>query len=117
MRRPSTRMICCSGSTLAPYLRTISPSTSTRPSPISSSQYRRLPRPAAASTFCSRTPPGTSVSESRSPSSKSAGGLRRDPLRALLIPPAGGLLLPDGIYGLPHGLASTFDLVREEGGE
>src|SRR5690348_15176662 len=64
MRLPSTLMIWWSGSTLAPYRRTISPSTSTRPSPISSSQRRRLPTPAAASTFCRRTPPGTSTSES-----------------------------------------------------
>src|SRR5262245_20669778 len=64
MRLPSTLMIWWSGSTLAPYRRTISPSTSTRPSPISSSQCRRLPTPAAASTFCRRTPPGTSMSES-----------------------------------------------------
>src|SRR5262249_44640285 len=35
-----------------------------RPSPISSSHRRRLPTPAAASTFCRRTPPGTSMSES-----------------------------------------------------
>src|SRR5258705_9357 len=65
MRLPSTLMIWWSGSTLAPYRRTISPSTSTRPSPISSSQRRRLPTPAAASTFCRRMPPGTSTSESR----------------------------------------------------
>src|SRR5882757_8740825 len=39
---------------------------------MSSSQYRRLPTPASARTFCSRTPPGTSVSESRSPSSSSS---------------------------------------------
>src|SRR6185437_4608468 len=64
MRLPSTLMIWWSGSTRAPYRRTISPSTSTRPSPISSSQCRRLPTPAAASTFCRRTPPGTSTSES-----------------------------------------------------
>src|SRR5262245_12719243 len=64
MRLPSTLMIWWSGSTLAPYRRTISPSTSTRPSPISCSQCLRLPTPAAASTFCRRTPPGTSTSES-----------------------------------------------------
>src|SRR5262245_33808465 len=63
-RLPSTLMTCRSGSTLAPYRRTICPSTSTRPSAISSSHRRRLPTPAAASTFCRRTPPGTSVSES-----------------------------------------------------
>ena len=45
MRLPSTRMIWCCGSTLAPNLRTISPSTSTRPAPISSSQCRLLPTP------------------------------------------------------------------------
>src|SRR6266487_856795 len=69
IRVPSTLMIWRSGSTLAPYRRTISPSTSTRPSPISSSHCRRLPTPAAASTFWRRTPPGTSVSESRPGSS------------------------------------------------
>src|SRR6266487_4034519 len=49
-------MIWWDGSTLAPNRRTTSPSTSTRPSPIRSSQCLRLPSPAAASTFCSRTP-------------------------------------------------------------
>src|SRR5215475_14466461 len=62
-------MTCVLGSTRAPNLRTTSPSTSTRPAPIISSQLRRLPTPAAASTFCSRTPPGTSLSESRWPGS------------------------------------------------
>src|SRR5580698_5131377 len=75
MRIPSTRMIWCCGSTRAPYRRTVSPSTSTRPSPISSSQCRRLPTPAAASTFCSRTPPGTSIRLSRPSSSSSSGPL------------------------------------------
>src|SRR6202167_1882428 len=69
MRLPSTRMTWFSGSTRAPKRRTIWPATSTRPAPISSSQCRRLPTPAAASTFCSRTPPGTSARSSRSPSS------------------------------------------------
>src|ERR1700756_5169906 len=68
MRLPSTRMTWFSGSTRAPNRRTTCPSTSTRPAPISSSQCRLLPTPAAASTFCSRTPPGTSVRSSRSPS-------------------------------------------------
>src|SRR5580692_3085085 len=67
MRFPSTLITWCSGSTRAPNRRTVCPSTSTRPAPISSSQWRRLPTPAAASTFCSRTPPGTSVRSSRSP--------------------------------------------------
>src|SRR5216684_6711648 len=99
------------GSTLAPNLRTIWPSTSTRPAPMSSSQARLLPTPAAASTFCSRTPPGTSVSESRSPSLTAAGtggGLRPERSRALLIAGTGGL--PDGIRGL-------LDLIGEEGRE
>jgi hypothetical protein len=61
IRLPSTRMIWCSGSTRAPNRRTVCPSTSTRPAPISSSQCLRLPTPASARTFCSRTPPGTSV--------------------------------------------------------
>src|SRR5258708_4964878 len=64
IRRPSTRMTWRWGSTRAPNRRTISPSTSTRPSPIISSQCLRLPTPAAASTFCSRIPPGTSTSVS-----------------------------------------------------
>src|ERR1017187_1197143 len=72
MRLPSTLITWCSGSTRAPNRRTVSPSTSIRPAPINSSQYLRLPTPASASTFCSRTPPGTSVSESRSPSSSSS---------------------------------------------
>src|SRR5262249_16887458 len=57
MRRPSTRMIWRSGSTLAPYLRTITPSTSTPPSPISSSPCPRLPTPPAAPTSPSPPPP------------------------------------------------------------
>src|SRR5215467_2806853 len=69
IRFPSTRITWVFGSTRAPNLRTTSPSTSTRPAPIISSQLRRLPTPAAASTFCSRTPPGTSISESLSPGS------------------------------------------------
>src|SRR6204780_701519 len=67
------------GSTRAPYLRTTSPSTSPRPSPIISSQCLRLPTPAAASTFWSRTPPGTSTSESRSSSAWSRRSESRPP--------------------------------------
>src|SRR5713101_1907475 len=72
MRLPSTLITWCSGSTRAPNRRTVSPSTSTRPAPMSSSQCLRLPTPASARTFCSRTPPGTSIRESLSPSSKSS---------------------------------------------
>src|SRR5580658_9244882 len=72
MRFPSTLITWCSGSTRAPNRRTVCPSTSTRPAPISSSQCLRLPTPASARTFCSRTPPGTSVSESLSSSSYSS---------------------------------------------
>src|SRR5256885_7779452 len=72
MRLPSTLIPWWSGSTRAPNRRTVSPSTSTRPAPMSSSQCLRLPTPASARTFCSRTPSGTSVSESRSPSSYSS---------------------------------------------
>src|SRR5690348_1650634 len=72
MRLPSTLITWRSGSTRAPNRRTVSPSTSTRPAPMSSSQCLRLPTPASARTFCSRTPSGTSVSESRSPSSYSS---------------------------------------------
>src|SRR5271165_3456377 len=75
MRLPSTLITWRSGSTRAPNRRTVSPSTSTRPAPMSSSQCLRLPTPASARTFCSRTPPmepGTSVRESLSPSSKSS---------------------------------------------
>src|SRR5579862_5226954 len=61
MRLPSTLITWRSGSTRAPNLRTICPSTSTRPSPMSSSACLRLPTPASARTFCRRTPPGTSV--------------------------------------------------------
>src|SRR5215470_6795304 len=71
MRLPSTLITWWSGSTRAPNRRTVWPSTSTRPAPMSSSQYLRLPTPASARTFCSLTPPGTSVSESLSLSSKS----------------------------------------------
>src|SRR5580704_2529229 len=49
-------MIAFVGSTRMPWLRTRWPSTLTRPSSISSSQARREPTPAAARTFCSRTP-------------------------------------------------------------
>src|SRR5579859_2423772 len=114
MRNPSTLMIWWSGSTRAPYLRTVSPSTSTRPSAISSSQCRRLPRPVAASTFCSRTPPGTSVSESRSPSPMAvgaAGGLR-DLSRALFIARTGGLR--GRVDELPDGLGCILDLVGQK---
>src|SRR5580704_10858635 len=75
MRLPSSLITWCSGSTRAPNRRTVSPSTSTRPAPMSSSQCLRLPTPASARTFCSRTPPkepGTSVSESLFSSSKSS---------------------------------------------
>src|ERR1700690_261287 len=74
MRLPSTLMIWRSGSTLAPNRRTIWPSTSTRPSPIISSQCRLLPTPAAASTFCRRTPSGPSGSIRVSLSSSSSSG-------------------------------------------
>src|SRR5215813_1083514 len=75
MRLPSTLITWRSGSTRAPNLRTVSPSTSTRPAPMSFSQCLRLPTPASARTFCSRTPPrepGTSVRESLFSSSKSS---------------------------------------------
>src|SRR6266566_210196 len=61
MRLPSTRMIWRAGSTLAPNRWTTSPSTSTLPSPMRSSQCLRLPNPAAARIFCSRTPGPDSV--------------------------------------------------------
>src|ERR1700761_3691934 len=82
MRLPSTRMTWFSGSTRAPNLRTICPSTSTRPAPTISSQCRLLPTPAAASTFCSRTPPGTSVRSSRSPSSARSSSSSKPMLRS-----------------------------------
>src|SRR5690606_14501498 len=53
---PSTLMTTLAGSTRTPWVRTTWPSTSTRPAAISSSQARRLPTPAEASTFWSRTP-------------------------------------------------------------
>src|SRR6266516_1694746 len=56
IRLPSTRMIWRAVSTGAPNLATTSPWTSTLPSPIWGSQCLRLPMPAAASTFCNRTP-------------------------------------------------------------
>src|SRR6266498_2970078 len=64
-------MIWRAGSTLAPNLWTTSPSTSTRPAPISSSQRRRLPSPAAARIFCNRMPPAAVVC----PAARSASGL------------------------------------------
>src|SRR5713226_3544464 len=106
MRLPSTLMTCCWGSTRAPNLRTVSPSTSTRPAPISSSQCLRLPTPAAASTFCSRTPPGTSVSPSRSPAGpKSSGPDTAAPPR------------PSGARGLINGILCVLDMIWQEGGE
>src|SRR5580700_8233465 len=85
MRFPSTLITWCSGSTRAPNRRTVSPSTSTRPAPMSSSQCLRLPSPASARTFCSRTPPGTSVSESRSASSSSYSSLRASRSGVLIL--------------------------------
>src|ERR1700723_297440 len=81
MRMPSTLITWWSGSTRAPNRRTVCPSTSTRPAPIISSQCLRLPTPASARTFCSRTPPGTSVRLSRSspsgePQSSSSSSLK-----------------------------------------
>src|SRR5215471_6385058 len=73
---PSTLITWCSGSTRAPNRRTVCPSTSTRPAPMSSSQCLRLPIPASARTFCSRTPPGTSVRLSLSSSSWSSSSSR-----------------------------------------
>src|SRR5579859_1729942 len=98
MRFPSTRITWVFGSTRAPNLRTTSPSTSTRPAPIISSQLRRLPTPAAASTFCSRTPPGTSVSESRSPGSipQSSSSRSRRPSRRADMP---GILFVADVIG------------------
>ena len=49
-------MTAVAGSTRTPISRIGRPSTSTRPAAISSSQARRLPTPAAARTFCRRTP-------------------------------------------------------------
>src|ERR1039458_10172588 len=131
MRLPSTLITCCCGSTRAPYRRRVSPSTSTRPSPISSSQRRRLPTPAAASTFCSRTPPGTSMRLSRSSSGSSSSG--SSPSRAGAPPVPGGR--PPGLAprrapgGRPPGLAGSgplalinrildvLDVLGQEGGE
>src|SRR6476620_10439139 len=76
MRLPSTLITWWSPSPQATNSRTVSPSTSTRPAPMSSSQCLHLPTPASARTFCSRTPPGTSVSESRFSSSKSSSSSR-----------------------------------------
>src|SRR6266508_3390024 len=58
-RSPSTEISAASGSTLSPSVATC-PSTVTRPAAISSSQARREPTPAAASTFCSRSGLGIS---------------------------------------------------------
>ena len=77
---PSTSTRSCSGSTRRPSTAT-SPLTVTRPSAIRSSQTRRLPSPARARTFCSRSPSVTrhraqlsSASVAVEPSS--AGGRR-----------------------------------------
>src|SRR5438067_10426303 len=52
---PSTATWSRSGSTRCPRTAT-EPLTVTRPSSMSSSHARRLPKPARASTFCSRSP-------------------------------------------------------------
>src|ERR1700712_4220458 len=56
MRLPSTCTTALSGSMRRPISLTTRPSTFTRPSLISSSALRREATPAAASTFCNRTP-------------------------------------------------------------
>src|ERR1700689_4496445 len=101
MRFPSTLITWCSGSTRAPTLRTISPSPSTRPAPMSSSQCLRLPIPASAMTFCSLTPPGTSVSESRSPKSSASSSSKPEALGL-----RSGVLILD-----------VLNVFRQEGGE
>src|SRR5579875_2596905 len=53
---PSTCMTAAAVSTRMPCVRTRLPSTVTRPWSMSSSHARRDPTPAAASTFCRRTP-------------------------------------------------------------
>src|SRR6195952_3242593 len=56
IRLPSTCTTALSGSMRRPISLTTRPSTFTRPSLISSSALRREATPAAASTFCNRTP-------------------------------------------------------------
>ena len=58
IRRPSTRTSSAAGSALAPGIDTTAPLTVTRPSRISDSAARRDATPAAAISFCSRTPSG-----------------------------------------------------------
>src|ERR1700691_3611296 len=115
MRFPSTLITWCSGSTRAPNLRTVSPSTSTRPAPMSSSQYLRLPTPASAMTFCSLAPPGTSVSESRSPSSSSPS---KSSSSSTSLPAS--LKAPLSMFlGLRSGvlILDVLNVLRQEGGE
>ena len=73
---PSTRMTAVAGSTRVPIAATRRPSTETRPAAISSSQARREPSPAAASTFCSRTPSSVRISASSCHSSSSSRAAR-----------------------------------------
>src|ERR1700733_2875866 len=103
MRLPSTRMTWFSGSTRAPNRRTIWPATSTRPAPISSSQCRRLPTPASASTFCSRTPPGTSARSSRSPASSAKSSLSSSSKPMLRSARRRACASGDSSTGLPSG--------------
>src|SRR5699024_7508907 len=56
---PSTKITSCNGSTRVPNAVTTSSLTSTRPSVIRSSATRREAIPAAAITFCKRSPSGT----------------------------------------------------------
>src|SRR3569623_1030299 len=95
MGAPSSRICCFWGSTRTPSWRTGRPSMCTRPATISSSQWRREPTPAAASTFCRRIDPGASSRDSAGAAERALTGRASDGRR------------PRGLLGL-LGLAVPF---------
>ena len=80
MRAPSTSMASTSGSARVPSVAT-SPLTVTRPAAISSSHARRLPSPAWASTFCSRSPVVGHPGSGSDPGGRPAASSGRPPAR------------------------------------
>src|SRR5580704_18843163 len=127
MRIPSTRMIWCCGSTPAPNRRTVSPSTSTRPSPIrlsrsssTSKSSGSWPRPALAGEGgraggVSRRAGGSrEVAEGRPPGP--AEPRRAGDSRGVLggRPPGPA---PSGPLVLINRILNVFDVLGQEGGE
>src|SRR4051794_30055170 len=80
MRTPSTAILSTAGFTRMPWTATLWPFTLIRPASIMSSQTRREPTPARASTFCSRSPWRSSAGWacSRSPGWTGASSMSAD---------------------------------------